>query len=168
MFGLSASDPHDLRPGLQALECFGAVRKRLDHDHADSRIIQHADSPEGIHAGVDGEREQHVHDHARRDDQGARPDRLGVEVTRAGLPARPTAATLDPLHHLIVHAPHLHVAAEGDPAQDVLGLTLLKSEDLGTQADGEPLHLDPHGLGSREVAELVHEDQHTEYDDGGD
>ncbi len=118
--------------------------------------------------GVDAEREDHVHDHACRDHERASPYRLLIEVPRARFTGRPIQlAALDFLHDLVVHPAHLHVPAERNRAQHVLGLTALKTEHAGSEADREALDLDADGLGGPEVSELVHENEHAQNDDGG-
>src|SRR5690606_25200545 len=70
------------------------------------------------------------------------------------------------LHFL--HARHLHVAAEREPGDDVLGLTPAEAPQLGAETDGEAGHLDVHCLGRQEMAELVDKDQNADDDDEGD
>ena len=60
---------------------------------------------------------------------------------------------------------HLHEAAEREEADAVLGLLAAESHDLRTEADREREDLDPEDLREREVAELVHEDEHAHEQD---
>src|SRR5690606_24640507 len=136
------------------------------------------DAPDRGAEGENEEREERVHQHARGDHHGPGGQRLRLEVAR---PARRRLlhephigdghgavvalgfATLDRLH--LLHARHLHVAAEGQPRDDVLGLTPPEPPELGAEADGEARHLDVDRLGRHEVAEFVDEDQDPQDDD---
>src|SRR5690606_8972029 len=127
--------------------------------------------------GEDQEREQEVHQHAGRDHQRPRGQRLGLELprTRRRLCLHEThvgdrraravlvLAAFDPLH--LLHAGHLHVATERQPRDDVFGLAPPEAPQLGAESDREARHRDVHGLGRHEVAELVDEDEDTEDDD---
>jgi hypothetical protein len=59
-------------------------------------------------------------------------------------------------------ARHLHVAAERDDADAVLGVAALGLENLGTEAEREGEHAHAEPPRGHEVAQLVHEHQHAE------
>src|SRR2546425_938815 len=112
--------------------------------------------------GVDEEREHGVHRDAREDHDGPFPHGLAVESARGvdrdvGLPAFDAAG-----HTLVFEPGHLHVAAEREPGEPVLGLTAPPAENGTPEPDREPQHLDPHGLRREEVAQFVNEDQRAE------
>ena len=64
-------------------------------------------------------------------------------------------------------ADHLDVATERDRAEHVLGAVDGAAEQARPEADRELEHADAGALGDDEMAELVHDDEHAEDDDGG-
>jgi len=122
--------------------------------------------PHGQRRGEDEPGEEEVHDHAGRDHEGARPDRLPIEIPRSRLPLTLDGSPFHAVHDLVGHPPHLHVTAQRDRGENVFGLSELHSPDRWPQADRKPLDLDIHRFGGEEVPQLVHEDQHPEHDDG--
>jgi len=71
-------------------------------------------------------------------------------------------------HNLVRIVPrHLHVPAEGERRDPVLGLAARDAEQARTEADGEAKHLHAQQLGRDEVAELVHEDEAAQEEDDG-
>ena len=65
---------------------------------------------------------------------------------------------------LVLFAEHLDVAAEGHRREGIFRLAPPSRENDRPEADRETLHEDAEPLGHHEVAELVHEDQHSERD----
>ena len=70
---------------------------------------------------------------------------------------------------VLLAARHLHVPAEREPADGVLGFSSPEGQPRHrrAQAEGEAVDVDPGPLGGDEVARLVDEDQHAEDDDEG-
>ena len=100
------------------------------------------------------------HDVDRRaggDDDDPLPDRL-AEVGAVGDLRR------DLLRR--VHARDPHVAAERDRADRVLRLAAAHAAEQRREEEREALHAHPDGLGGREVAELVQDDQRGEAQEG--
>ena len=62
------------------------------------------------------------------------------------------------------HSFHLHVAAQRDGRDDILGLTPPESGDLGPEPYRKARHLDVHGFRRPEVAQLMDQDQDAQYD----
>src|SRR5690606_32650034 len=71
-------------------------------------------------------------------------------------------SALDALH--LFHARHLDVAAEWQGRDDVLGLAALEPDHARAEPDREARYLDVRHLRGHEMAELVHEDEHAQYD----
>src|SRR5690606_37490249 len=65
------------------------------------------------HEGVDQEGEEHVHDDPGGDHQRPGPDGLRVEGPLRVDGHALGAPALHPVHDLVLHPPHLHVAAQG-------------------------------------------------------
>ena len=63
-----------------------------------------------------------------------------------------------------VLAGHLHVAAERNRAQAVLGVAALERQQLGAEAQREGEHADAVPAGQQEVPQLVHEHEHAEHE----
>src|SRR4029077_20818917 len=63
----------------------------------------------------------------------------------------------------------LHVAAERNPGDPVLGLPAAPPQDRPPEAEREPQHLDADRLGDDEVTRLVNENEDADhYDEGGE
>src|SRR6185369_8593988 len=62
---------------------------------------------------------------------------------------------------------HLHVAAQRQPGNAVVGLADLDAEGARPHAETEDLHTDPAPLGEQEMAELVETDHQPEDEDDG-
>jgi hypothetical protein len=92
--------------------------------------------------------------------EGSRPPDGGLATSR-----RAALQHADPL--FFRHPGHLHVAAEREPGDHVLRLSPPETGHLRPESERKALHFDVDGLGREEVAELVHEDQHTKHDHGG-
>ena len=118
------------------------------HDAAHDRLA-HADA---VHPDEKERGEQKVRERARRRDDRLLPPRTGEEIARLGHRIR----------LLGVVTGHLHVAAEEDHRDPVLGLAAPESDQLPAKADGEALHTDPEPFGGGEVAEFVNEHEHAE------
>ena len=112
-----------------------------------------------VHAGQHDDRQHHVHHRTGQRDRDATPRRLAVEAARAVLLGQLLVGRL---------AEHLHVAAERQPGDHVLGLADAAAQDRGAEPDRESLHLDAEPLGDREVPELVTEDAAPEQIPGWD
>jgi hypothetical protein len=74
-------------------------------------------------------------------------------------------AAFDRLH--LFHARHLYITAQWQPRDHVFRFAALESKCFGTQPDGKARHFDVDHLGRDEVAELMHEDENAEDNDGG-
>src|SRR6185436_10158548 len=116
-------------------------------------------------AAIDEEGEQDVHRDAGKDHRHARPQRFLLERAfridrHRGLAAFELAG-----HPLVFQSGHLHVAAERNPRDPVLGLPTRPGNHRTAEAEREAQHLNPHRLRDEEVPQLVHEDQHAEHDD---
>src|ERR1019366_666907 len=67
----------------------------------------------------------------------------------------------------VVHgvlARHLHVTAQRNGADAIVGLSFLEAQQTLAKADGEHFHPDAEILGSGVVAELVNQDHESEHD----
>jgi hypothetical protein len=102
------------------------------------------------------EAEREVHGRAGEDHDDSLPDGLGVVGAVANL-----------LRELLggVHAADLHVAAERDGADRILGLADLLAHEQRREEQREALHPHAHRLGGGEVPRLVEHDQHHEADE---
>jgi hypothetical protein len=132
--------------GLAGLDLADA-RRRLD------RPDRHE------HAGEDHEREHDVHERPGGDHEYPLPHRLAV-VGAVGVLRR------DLLRR--VHAGDLHVAAERDRADRVLGLAPLAAHDQRREEEAEALDAHADGLGREEVAGLVQDHERGEAQEGED
>ncbi len=65
-------------------------------------------------------------------------------------------------------AEHLHVPAERNRGESVLGFPTLSAPEDWSESDREAEHLHADALGGEEVPELVHEHQNTQGHDEGD
>jgi hypothetical protein len=83
----SVADGDDLGTEGDRLELHGALLE-LSGDHDLCRGVERLAVEEG-HTSQDDDREEKVHDHAGRDDDGACPEGLGVEISAATGCARP-------------------------------------------------------------------------------
>jgi hypothetical protein len=108
------------------------------------------------HRKVEKQREHQVHRGPRENDRDAFVDRQRFERALSILGQHEIALRL---------LEHLHVAAERNQTDAVLGLTPSELQDLRTEAEAESDDLDPEGLGHRKVAELVHEDERADQND---
>ncbi len=138
-------------------------RPALLHGADERRVGRVVDDP-----GEGEDREQEVHDHARRDHHGPGAHRLRVEAPfRRHLEiVLPTLQLLQRL--LFAHPGHFHVAAQRQCREHVLGLADPHAPYLGAEADRETRHRDASQLGGDEVAQLVDHDQNAEDDDEGE
>ena len=103
------------------------------------------------------ERQHDVDRRAGRDDRDALPHRLAV-----------VGAMLDLRRDLLrrVHAGDLHVAAERDRADRVLGLAAADAAEQRREEQREALDAHADRLGGREVPGLVQDDQRSEAEEG--
>src|SRR6266550_2606808 len=153
------------RPATANRSVVGPGGQRVGGDRIDLRAGELRGARGRGEPGGDEEREHRVHGDAREDHDRPFPHGLAVERARradrdGGLPA------LDSSGHALVFQPrHLHVPAERQPREPVLGLPAPPAEYGTPEADREPQHLNPHGLRREEVAHFMNEDQRTEDDD---
>ena len=104
----------------------------------------------------DQEGDDEVHGRPREDHHDPLPDRLVVVAARSDLRGEVL---------LGVHPGDLRVAAQGDGADAVLGLTALDLDDLGAEEERELLDAHAGRLGREEVPQLV---QDHEGEDAGE
>jgi hypothetical protein len=67
-----------------------------------------------------------------------------------------------------ISAGHLHVAADRQDREAVVGALEAEAQDAGSHAHAEDGHTDLEHLGHQEVPELVDDDQDTDGHDGAD
>ena len=84
-----------------------------------------------------------------------RPSGCVGRIARLNLPSPPSLAR------------HLHVAAQRQQAQPVIGVTPAKAEQTLAEADGEDLHAHAAQLGDGKMAELVHQYHDAEHNQHG-
>ena len=109
-----------------------------------------------VHENEADETENHIHDHAGRDDRHALPDRLVLEGTRIVV----FFLTLGSL------TKHLDVAAQREPGNLVKRLPLLEAatRNCWTKADTERFHVHVTPLGDGEMAKLMDENDKAQSD----
>ena len=132
--------------------------RRIGRDHAHHRR-------DGLVAGKDRDAEE---DEDRQDQVHPRPGEGDQAPLPGGGLQKGAALVLggDLLGGVV--AGHLHVAAERQERDAVVGVARLEAEQARAKAEGEAHDLDPAELGHREVAELVDEDQRPhEQEEGG-
>ncbi len=140
----------DRQHGVARLELAGRGRARLDlADHRGrlERAVGHRDG------GEDRERQHDVHERPGGDHHDPLPRRLAV-IGAVGVLRRDLLAR--------IHAADLHVAAERDRPDRVLGLALLHAREQRREEQREALDPHPDGLRRREMAELVQDHQRGE------
>ena len=108
------------------------------------------------HDGQQNHGQAEVHRRPHDQDLEALPLALGQELVR--LPGASVVGVL---------AGHLHVAAERQRTDAVLGVSASEADDGRVEAELEFQDLDPDALGCEEVPELVHEDKHAEHEREG-
>src|SRR5690606_26591103 len=101
-------------------------------------------------------------DEDRQEQVGDWPGEHHDEPLPQGL-GRERAAALT-LAHLVagIFAEDLHVAAEGDDAEAILGLAAAQADEGAAEADREAQHLEVEELGGEKVAKLVAGDQYAD------
>ena len=152
---LPAVDGHDPVARPQHL-CRRASRRQLvDHRQREEARRQRVQRPQ------DEERQHDVDERSRRDHDDALPHLLAQVGPRR-----------DVRRHLLVrtHAGDLHVAAERDRPDRVLGLRALgpPAEDQRREEQREALDAHPDRLGGGEVPGFMQDDQRGEADEGED
>src|SRR4051812_3285558 len=152
--GLVARDTVDRQHLVAGAELVGRCAGRLDLvDHE----VVHRHPVEGDDRPAQQEGDEQVHGWARRDNDDALPRRL-VEVGPRG----------DLRRELLVgaHPGDLHVAAERDRPDGVLGLAAADLAQQRREEEREALDAHPGGLGRGEVPELVQDDERGEAEEG--
>jgi len=160
-------DPRDLRPGSNLLQRRGLLREPLGEDASDG--CDWIDLPTVL---VRQKREhcpgkKRVHGDPGQNHHHSLPDGLGLEHP-VGRHHRSGRATLErTAADVLLAAGHLHVPAEGQPGDRVLGLTAPEGEpgDRRTQSEGEAVHVNPGPFGGEEVPCFVDEHQDAKNDD---
>ena len=174
-----------LRPALDG-EARGLPRARPDHllegrETVDRLAVDGDDAvavPEacvggrrvGLHAS-DHREHLDVRQHVEEEQDGHREDEVcrwsgyrdGGLAMRRLLQEAPALVFRRQLFERVVPG-ELHVAAKGQEAQPVLGLSPLEAPQAGPESDGEADRLDPEPLAHQEVAELMDEDDDTDED----
>ncbi len=142
------------REDLVAPPDAGRLGGRLGHDASDDGRLGLV----GRHLGTlvqDASQDDHgqhdVHRRPHDEDQEAIPLAPRQKLFRSTIPGL-----------VRILAGHLHVTAERDGADAVLGVAALKTEDFRAESEREREHADAEPLGHQVVTQLVHEDQHAE------
>src|SRR3989475_2832452 len=149
---------------LVALAETGGLGRRTGHDrfHVGGQVGEGGHEQRragGQPGGEDEVGQQQIEDRTGRDDGRAPEERRVGERPLFVLRAHLVAEVL---------AQHLHVAAERDRGDDILGLADLAAGQLRPEADGELQDLDPAAPGDPEVAEFVEGDEGAEGDREGE
>ncbi len=113
-----------------------------------------------VHGGKQEDGQQNIHRRAGNRNQEAVPPRVGHELGRI-------AGAL--VHGIL--AAHLHVAAQRDGVDAIVGVALAEADQPLAESNGELLHPDPQQLGHGIVAELVdqnHEAQNHSHGSNSD
>src|SRR3989475_3666545 len=149
---------------LVALAETGGLGRRTGHDrfHVGGQVGEGGHEQRragGQPGGEDEVGQQQIEDRTGRDDGRAPEERRVGERPLFVLRAHLVAEVL---------AQHLHVAAERDRGDDILGLADLAAGQLRPEADGELQDLDSAAPGDPEVAEFVEGDEGAEGDREGE